>query len=303
MALIGYARVSTGEQNVASQRDELMQAGCSVVHEEHASGGNRTRPVLSALLQSISAGDTLIVVRLDRLARSLSHLLEVIEGLESRGASFRSLHDPIDSASPQGRFALQVLGAAAELERSLIRDRTISGLRSARALGRIGGNPALVRKDERMIRRMAQGRREAWVNKVVDESPAWIGLVRRHRPMVPWEDIVRMVNATLPAGEKEWTEKRLLRAVRAMISSGMLENRVLERAPRRDGDDRQLALIAAIYGDGEGMTLQRIANRMEQLRERTPRGRVKWSKSSVANLLEQARSLGLIDRCKCDPER
>lgn len=302
MALIGYARVSTGEQNITSQREELTQAGCGMIHEEHASGGNRARPVLTTLLRSIGAGDTLVVVRLDRLARSLSHLLEVIEGLEARGASFRSLRDPIDSGSPQGKFALQVLGAAAELERSLIRDRTISGLRSARDQGRVGGNPALVGKDARMIRRMAQGRREVWLDKVVDQSSAWMGLVRRFRPGMPWEDLVRMLNASLPADQGDWSEKRLLRAVRAMVDSGMLEKSVLERAPRRTGDDRQLMLIAAIYGDGEGMTLDRIAGRLEQLRERTPRGRSKWSRSSVANLLERAKALGLVGNRDSGPD-
>ncbi|WP_411839564.1 recombinase family protein [Paracoccus sp. ME4] len=295
MALIGYARVSTGEQNISSQREELTAAGCSVIHEEHASGGNRARPVLTTLLRSIAAGDSLVVVRLDRLARSLSHLLEVIEGLERRGASFRSLRDPIDSGSPQGKFAMQVLGAAAELERSLIRDRTISGLRSAREQGRVGGNPALVSKDPRMIRRMAQGRRELWLDRVVEQSSAWMGLVRRQRPHMPWEDLVRLLNSTLPAGQEAWSEKRLLRAVRAMVDSGMLESSVLGRAPRRSGDDRQLVLIAAIHGSGDGMTLEKIAMRLEQLRERTPRGRSKWSRSSVANLLNRARDLGLVE--------
>src|SRR3981081_1409648 len=139
--LVGYARVSTEEQGTDPQRDELHAAGCVTVREEHASGADRSRPVLASLLRDIRPGETLVVVRLDRLARSVSHLLAVIEELEARGAHFRSLHDPIDTTTPQGMFSLQVLGAVAQLERALIAERTKAGLNAARARGRIGGNP------------------------------------------------------------------------------------------------------------------------------------------------------------------
>src|SRR5262245_58546716 len=95
--LIGYARVSTEEQGTDPQADELKAAGCGTIHHEHASGADRSRPVLARLLRTIRAGETLMVVRLDRLARSVSHLLAVIEQLEARGAHFRSLRDPIDT--------------------------------------------------------------------------------------------------------------------------------------------------------------------------------------------------------------
>jgi DNA invertase Pin-like site-specific DNA recombinase len=120
MPLIGYARVSTEDQTPLPQSQALKSAGCAEIHEEQASGGNRARPVLARVLERIGKGDTLVVVRIDRLARSLSHLLEVIERLEAKGAFFRSLMDPIDTSSPQGKFTLQVLGAAAEFERALI---------------------------------------------------------------------------------------------------------------------------------------------------------------------------------------
>src|SRR5580704_7775216 len=116
--LIGYARVSTEEQGTDPQLDELRAAGCDAVREEHASGADRTRPVLASLLREIQPGETLVVVRLDRLARS------VIELLEAKGAHFRSLRDPIDTTTPQGMFSLQVLGAVAQLERALIAERT-----------------------------------------------------------------------------------------------------------------------------------------------------------------------------------
>ena len=109
MPLIGYARVSTEDQTPLPQTQALKSAGCAEIHEEQASGGNRARPVLARVLERIGKGDTLVVVRIDRLARSLSHLLEVIERLEAKGAFFRSIQDPIDTGSPQGKFTLQVL--------------------------------------------------------------------------------------------------------------------------------------------------------------------------------------------------
>jgi DNA invertase Pin-like site-specific DNA recombinase len=113
--LIGYARVSTEEQGTDPQLDELRAAGCTTIFQEHASGASCSRPVLARLLREIGRGETLVVVRLDRLARSVSHLLSVIDGASR--AHFRSLRDPIDNAPPQGMFSLQVLGAVAQLER------------------------------------------------------------------------------------------------------------------------------------------------------------------------------------------
>src|SRR6201996_7028125 len=116
--LIGYARVSTEEQGTDPQLDELRAAGCTSILEEHASGADRSRPVLARLLRDIRANETLVVVRLDRLARSVSHLLAVIEQLAAEGADFRSLRDPIDPTTPPGMFSLQVLGAVGHCSRS-----------------------------------------------------------------------------------------------------------------------------------------------------------------------------------------
>ncbi len=114
------------------QSQALKSAGCAEFHEEQAVGGNRARPVLARVLERISKGNTLVVVRIDRLARSLSHLLEVIERLEAKGAVFRSLMELLDTSSPLGKFTLQVLGAAAEFERALIRERLCPRLLPAR---------------------------------------------------------------------------------------------------------------------------------------------------------------------------
>src|SRR3954451_6186823 len=142
-----YARVSTGGQSVQRQVDELRKASCAEILEETASGADRSRPVLAALLRRIRRGETLVVVKLDRLARSLEHLLEVVRTLEAGGAFLRVLGDPIDTATPQGRFMLQMLGAVAEFERALIRERVTSGLARAAREGRRGGNPGVVARD------------------------------------------------------------------------------------------------------------------------------------------------------------
>src|SRR6478609_3999705 len=163
MPLIGYARVSTEDQLTARQLDELRAAGCIEILEEHASGGDRSRPVLAQTLTRLRPGDTLVVVSLDRLARSLSHLLEVIEGLQGRGVFFRSLKDPVDTASPQGLFTLQVLGAAAQLERALIRERTRSGMRAAAARGSRPGNPGLRAGDPAARRATSEARRASYL--------------------------------------------------------------------------------------------------------------------------------------------
>src|SRR6185437_4076476 len=192
--LVGYARVSTEEQGTDPQRDELHAAGCDAILEEHASGADRTRPVLARLLRDISPGETLVVVRLDRLARSVGHLLAVIEQLEAKGAHFRSLRDPIDTTTPQGMFSLQVLGAVAQLERALIAERTKAGLRAARSRGRIGGNPGLRAGDPDAIRKLRAGRDAAHLDGILAGLDGWLPTVRRMRPAQPWGDVVRVLD-------------------------------------------------------------------------------------------------------------
>ena len=188
--------MSTEEQGTDPQLDELRAAGCATVLEEHASGADRTRPVLARLLRDIGPGETLVVVRLDRLARSVSHLLAVIEQLEAKGAHFRSLRDPIDTTTPQGMFSLQVLGAVAQLERALIAERTKAGLRAARSRGRVGGNPGLRAGDPDAIRKVRASRDAAHLDGVLAQLDTWLPTVRRMRPAQPWGDVVRVLNRT-----------------------------------------------------------------------------------------------------------
>lgn len=141
MALIGYARVSTRDQTVAAQLDELGKVECARIFEETASGKNRDRPQLAAALDYMRDGDTLVVWKLDRLARSLKQLIETVEALENRGIGFRSLAEAIDTTTAGGRLVFQIFGALAEFERGVIRERTRAGLDAARSRGRKGGRP------------------------------------------------------------------------------------------------------------------------------------------------------------------
>lgn len=144
--LIGYARVSTEDQRANLQLDALKRAGCAVVFEESASGACSNRPVLKEVLRTLRAGDTLITWRLDRLGRSLSHLIGVVSDLEVRGVAFRSLTEAIDTSSSGGRLLFHVMGALAEIERSLISERTKAGMAAARSRGAAIGRPRSSRK-------------------------------------------------------------------------------------------------------------------------------------------------------------
>ena len=144
MALIGYARVSTVEQDTALQTDALHKAGCARVFEDTASGAQADRPGLAAALAYLRDGDVLAVWRLDRLGRSLPHLIETIGALEARGVGFRSLSESIDTTTPGGRLIFHVFGALGQFERDLIGERTKAGLAAAAARGRKGGRKPVV---------------------------------------------------------------------------------------------------------------------------------------------------------------
>ena len=139
--LIGYARVSTQDQKPALQLDALKAGGCGKIFREKASGAQRDRPQLAAAIDYMRDGDTLVVWKLDRLARSMKQLIETVEGLEARGIGFRSLTEAIDTTTSGGKLVFHIFGALAEFERSIIRERTRAGLDAAKARGRTGGRP------------------------------------------------------------------------------------------------------------------------------------------------------------------
>ena len=141
MAVFGYARVSTLDQNLDSQKDELLKYGCSKIFFEKASGKNLVRPELKKLLDSLRENDVVVVYKLDRLGRSLKDLIELVNDLKFRNVDFVSISDGIDTGSAVGKLMFHLVGAFAEFERNIISERTKLGLASARARGRTGGKP------------------------------------------------------------------------------------------------------------------------------------------------------------------
>lgn len=137
--LIGYARVSTQDQNLELQLDALTKAGCEKIFEDKMSGSRAKRPGLGKALEILREGDTLVVWKLDRLGRSVKHLVDLVGELHTQGAQFQSLTDAIDTRTPSGRFFFHVMASLAEMERELMIERTRAGLAAARWLGRIGG--------------------------------------------------------------------------------------------------------------------------------------------------------------------
>lgn len=149
---IGYARVSTQEQDNAAQIAALRAAGCGRIFEEKASAGRWDRPELHRLLDQLREGDVLVVWKLDRLSRSLKDLLTLLEKVQLGGAGFLSLTEAIDTTTPAGRMMMQIVGSFAEFERAMLRERTRNGLLAARADGRIGGRrPKLTPRQQREV--------------------------------------------------------------------------------------------------------------------------------------------------------
>lgn len=145
---IGYARVSTTDQDAQLQHDALTAAGCYRIFTDTASGALQSRPELDKLLDQLRPGDTLVVWRLDRLGRSIRHLIDQLSDLQNRGIGFRSLQENIDTTTSGGRLVFHIFASLAEFERDLITERTNAGLAAARARGRTGGRPPLLSGDK-----------------------------------------------------------------------------------------------------------------------------------------------------------
>jgi DNA invertase Pin-like site-specific DNA recombinase len=173
--LIGYARVSTTEQDASLQLDALKAAGCLRVFTDKASGSLDRRPQLDRLLDQLRPGDTIVVWRLDRLGRSLKHLIQLIEDLADRDVGFRSLTEGMDTTTSGGMLVFQIFGALAEFERSLIRERTMAGLAAARSRGRVGGRPPVMTPEKVKVARDLYGARDL----TVEEIAKTIGVSRK----------------------------------------------------------------------------------------------------------------------------
>lgn len=170
---VGYARVSTEEQNTDLQVDALNAAGCERVFTEKASGVKTDRPALAELMSFVREGDVVVVYKLDRLGRSLGHLIETINTLGARGVGFASVTEGIDTSTPAGRLVFNLFGSIAEFERDLIRERTNAGLTAARARGRKGGRPSVMTPDK-----VAQARAMAAGNVTVGAICETLGISR-----------------------------------------------------------------------------------------------------------------------------
>jgi DNA invertase Pin-like site-specific DNA recombinase len=180
--LVGYARVSTHDQDTELQRVALESAGCERIFHETASGAQRDRPELKAALEYMRAGDTLVVWKLDRLARSLKQVIETIEALEDRGVGFQSLTEKIDTTSPGGKLIFHIFGALAEFERGLIRERTMAGLASARARGRLGGRPRQLDDEKIVVARALLAQPGFTAEKVASQIGVSVSTLYRHLP-------------------------------------------------------------------------------------------------------------------------
>jgi DNA invertase Pin-like site-specific DNA recombinase len=157
--LIGYARVSTNEQNLDLQRDALHKAGCEQIYTDAVSGTKARRPGLEEALSHLRSGDTLVVWRLDRLGRSLRHLIDTVTDLQEEGIDFKSITESIDTTTSGGKLVFHIFGALAEFEREIIRERTKAGLTAARARGRKGGRrTALSAKQLQIARQLYDAR-------------------------------------------------------------------------------------------------------------------------------------------------
>jgi len=146
--LVGYARVSTQDQDTAAQIGALTSAGCELIFQEKATGGRWDRPELHRLLGQLRKGDVLVVWKLDRLSRSLKDVLALMEKVQQAGAGFQSLTEAIDTTSPGGRMMMQIVGAFAEFERAMLHERTSNGLDAARKEGRIGGRRRILKENQ-----------------------------------------------------------------------------------------------------------------------------------------------------------
>ena len=166
--LIGYARVSTDDQDTALQIDALKRCGCEKIFEERASGSRTDRPELAKALAHGRKGDVVVVWKLDRLDRSLPHLIDTVHDLEERKIGFRSLTDNIDTTTASGRMFFHMMGALAQFERDLIRERTLAGLKAARERGKVGGRPRkLSDADLKLARSLLKDKSANWTRPAI----------------------------------------------------------------------------------------------------------------------------------------
>ena len=179
---IGYARVSTNDQNTNLQIDALKKSGCEKIFEEKASGAQRERLELKAALEFARKGDTIVVWKLDRLARSLKQLIETVEDLEKRTIGFQSLTESIDTSTSGGRLIFHIFASLAEFERNIIRERTKAGLAAAKARGKTGGRPPKLSEKEIEMAKAMLANREITAKEVAQKMGISFATLYRYLP-------------------------------------------------------------------------------------------------------------------------
>ncbi len=227
MALIGYARVSTAEQNLGLQRDALAKAGCEEIHEDKASGAKAERPGLAEALGHVRRGDTLVVWKLDRLGRSMAHLIETVRKLETKGVGFRSLTEGVDTTTPGGTLVFHIFGSLAQFERDLIRERTSAGLKAAEARGRKGGRRPVVTSDK-----LARAKAHLAVGLTVREAAARQG--EQDRALQGAERLSRFGRKLNSTSVHVWRTQRAL-SCSDPLNGGFDVNNIRRRSHRKSG--------------------------------------------------------------------
>lgn len=268
--LVGYARVSTVEQDAALQRDALKRAGCERIFEETASGGKVDRPELLRALDTMRRGDTLVVWKLDRLARSIAQLIETVGRLETLGVQFRSLTESIDTGTAGGRLTFHIFGAIAEFERALIRERTMAGLQAARARGKKPGRrKSLSADDLKLAETMLKDKTYTHA-----EIAARLGVNR--------STLFRHLKASREAAETPKvclaTDAEFAAVVNAFAKSESTKPLIGKRA------------IAETYDAGveKGLAFGTLDEFKERLAEAAKQGRIQLERCDVAGVLPKA---------------
>ena len=166
--IIGYARVSTEDQNLDLQLDALKEAGCKKIFQDKISGVKEDRDGLLQVMDIVRPGDTLVVWKLDRLGRSLQHLISVVDELKGKDVYFKSIKESLDTSSSTGKLIFHIFGALAEFERDIIRERTMAGLKAARARGRIGGRPKIMNEKKIKLAHTLMADKSRPVNEICE---------------------------------------------------------------------------------------------------------------------------------------
>lgn len=283
---IGYARVSTDDLHGKAQKAALEAVPCDLIFFEQESGANRDRPELARTLRALRPADTLVVARLERLGRSLIHLLQIMEELETRGIAFRSLAEGFDMRTAEGQLMMQQLGAFAEFERKRITARINSGIAAARERGVEFGNPRLKAGDKEIIKKIVLARDETHVTQLLDTMDTFTPTVLQMRPARPWPEVAEAVSR---ATGVTWTVERLMRSVRRLVGEGMVDRKVLVKAPRtrRRRSEELALLVQGLALTNPGLSLRGIGGQLEAMKIRTPAGKPNWTAASVAHLLKK----------------